>query len=384
MIKITKFNNPGNRKTDKRTKQIQWIVVHYTAGFSSTPGNAMNQASGAYSGSRAASADYYVDDANIVQFNNNIKTRCCWSVGGGKYPTLNTSLAAQYYNQCTNSNSISVEMCCSKTNRYSQSVTDNDWYITDAVISNTRELVKYLMNEYKIDINHVIMHHQVTGKWCPQPWVKNEQSLKLWYSFKESLIEKETKPLTASGVYVMSNDNNGVVAGLVSNKDKYSGKDIEYRWVACEDDGTPDWFEISPWIKNNEWLNWKPEKYGNYVIVGYARISGEEKTTEGATGVKYHPYIKGTCQIPKDDGSTLVGIESYDNNNYKYEIAILDCTLLAQGKDAWIYNSGKCKSNSNALWINVDIDYGYYWTLFSIYDVNDNLIDQECYGFANV
>ena len=27
------------------------------------------------------------------------------------------------------------------------------------------------------------MHHMVTGKWCPQPWSKNELALTGWYNF---------------------------------------------------------------------------------------------------------------------------------------------------------------------------------------------------------
>ena len=383
MINIEKFNNAG-AKTSIRKAKIQWIVIHYTAGVSSVKGKALANANMFKSSNRQASADFIVDDETIVQYNNDISGRYTWAVGDpiNKYP--NTSLSGIYHNQCNNSNSISIEMCSSKINAYSMSVYDDDWYITDSVINNTRDLVKYLMQQYNIDIDHVIMHHHVTGKWCPQPWVKNEQSLKLWDAFKESLITPTIKPLIANGIYVLSNDNNGVTAGLVTNKDELHNKDIEYRWVACEDDGTPDWFEISPWTKNNEWLNWKPGKYGNYVIVGYARIVGEETTTESAVGVKYHPYIKGICQQPKDDGTTLIGIESYDNQNYQYEISILDCTLLAKGEDAWIYSTQKCFSNTNAIWASANIDYGYYWTLFAMYDKYGNKIDEQCYGFANV
>ena len=39
------------------------------------------------------------------------------------------------------------------------------------------------MAKFNIDINHVIMHHMVTGKVCPQPWCLNEAYLINWYSF---------------------------------------------------------------------------------------------------------------------------------------------------------------------------------------------------------
>lgn len=55
-------------------------------------------------------------------------------------------------------------MCSRKKNTKSLRVTDDDWYLTDATANNTVELVKYLMITYNIPIDHVIMHHEVTGK----------------------------------------------------------------------------------------------------------------------------------------------------------------------------------------------------------------------------
>lgn len=49
---------------------------------------------------REASADFGVDDLNIVQFNPNPLKYYCWSVGNGK---------GKY--GITNSNSISIEIC---------------------------------------------------------------------------------------------------------------------------------------------------------------------------------------------------------------------------------------------------------------------------------
>ena len=63
---------------------------------------------------------------------------------------------------------------------------------------------------------------------------------------------------------------------------------------------------------------------------------------------------------------------------------ILDCTLLAEGKDAWIYTTGRCGvAEGNALWTVWQPQYGYYWTLFRVYDANGEMIDQDCYGFVN-
>jgi uncharacterized protein YraI len=66
---------------------------------------------------------------------------------------------------------------------YGLTVTDNDWYITENTKKMAIQLTKYLMQLYNIDKNHIIMHHHVTGKICPQPWCKNEQALNEWNNF---------------------------------------------------------------------------------------------------------------------------------------------------------------------------------------------------------
>ena len=188
----TTFNTPNidiiqsfgvENMTKANNRNIKYIVVHYTAGTKSSKGTARSTANYFNKSTTKASADFIVDDAEIVQYNPNLKNHYCWAVGGSKYTSLSTSLGAKYYGQCTNANSISIEMCSCKTNTTSLKASDDDWYLTDATVNNTAKLVKYLMKEYNIDINHVIMHHMVTGKWCPQPWCKNELSLPLWYNF---------------------------------------------------------------------------------------------------------------------------------------------------------------------------------------------------------
>ena len=115
----------------------------------------------------------------------------------------------------------------------------------------------------------------------------------------------------------------------------------------------------------------------------------ENTNTQENTSNTTSNVIKGICQMPwwGEGGGYLIGIESYENPNqsYSYELLILDCTLLRDGKDAWIYSTGRCNvSEGNAFWAIWQPQYGYYWTLFRVYDENGNIIGQECYGFANV
>lgn len=200
-------------------------------------------------------------------------------------------------------------------------------------------------------------------------------------------LQSNTGTITTTGIYCASNYPS-IKAGM--NVQKSNPNDVvEYKWVACDNSNPGKWFEISPWTKNNNWMNWTPDKSGGYVFVCYARIVGNNASQiESSFGTEYHKHISGVCQMPYtgEGGGYLIGIESRDNpnNKYKFEILILDCNLYLQGKNAWVYTSGKCGAQGNSMWTLWQPQYGYYWTLFRIYDENDNLIDEACYGFANI
>ena len=187
----------------------------------------------------------------------------------------------------------------------------------------------------------------------------------------------------AEGVYVAKNDKDSIFAGLVTDAEDVSK--CEFRWEAYNVNTPDDKIVVQDWTAGSEWVDFKPETYGDYVLTGYVRAEKDGVVSSAKANVTFHPHLKGICQMPYGEGY-LIGIESYDNpdNSYKYEMLILDCTLLAQGKDAWIYTTKPCGSNSNCLWTVWEPQYGYYWTLFRIYDANDNLIDEQCYGFQNI
>lgn len=135
------------------------------------------------------------------------------------------------------------------------------------------------------------------------------------------------------------------------------------------------------------------EEYEEYLVKGNIpedlRHKAEFDKDNGArVDCTYHAAIKGICQMPYEGegGGYLIGIESFDNPNgeYSYEMLILDCTLYAKGEDAWIYSTGRCYSDGNCLWTIWQPEYGYFWTLFRIYDKNGECIDEMCFGFENI
>lgn len=188
------------------------------------------------------------------------------------------------------------------------------------------------------------------------------------------------------GIFIADSSKNGIVCGAVTSfLDK---KNLEYRWIVNEV-GSKEETIVSDWTLANEWLSWEPVKSGNYNLKCEVRYNGVNSTTkECEQSLDYKKYIKGICQMPYEGegGGYLIGIESFENPNqsYKYQLLILDCTLLAQGMDAWIYGTVPTGvSEGNALWIVWQPQYGYYWTLFRVFDENDQLIDELCYGFVN-
>lgn len=192
--------------------------------------------------------------------------------------------------------------------------------------------------------------------------------------------------LKSKGIYVASADKDGFVAAMSVDTNAPADK-VEYSWYAIKDGG--NWILVSDWKVANNCVSWVPDEFGDYVIVAKARLKKKDSTiVDYSTSFSYHPAIKGICQMPYtgDGGGYLIGIESYDNpgGKYTYEMLILDCTLHAQGLPAWIYTTNRCYAEGNCMWTVWQPIYGYYWTLFRVYDENGKLIDEQCYGFQNI
>ena len=136
-------------------REIKYLAIHFTAGSSSKAGSAKSVKH--VFEQRQASADFCVDDQDIVQFNPDLKNYYCWAVGdgNGKYGV-------------TNKNSISIEICSSLKKGTSAAVPNHSgWYFTDAALENAVKLSKYLMKKYNIPIDRVIRHYDASRKSCP-------------------------------------------------------------------------------------------------------------------------------------------------------------------------------------------------------------------------
>ena len=166
---LTEINFTSSNRTED---DIEWLVIHYTGNKGDTAKANCSYYSSAY---RGASAHYFVDENSIYQ--NVLDKDISWHCGGRK----------TYYSKCRNSTSIGIEMCSDYAN--------GAYYISEDTVARVTTLVRYLMDKYGIDEDHIIRHYDVTHKICPRPWVYDES---LWTDFLEQLDDAEISELVAS------------------------------------------------------------------------------------------------------------------------------------------------------------------------------------------
>lgn len=153
--RLTKVNyNKGNNR------KINYIVIHYVGG----EGSAENNCKYFERFYRGASTHYFVGHKGEVWQCVSDKD-ISWHCGAIKYK----------HKLCRNANSIGIEMCCRK---------GSNWYFENETVTATLALVKELMTKYNIPAANVIRHYDVTGKKCPEPYVRNTAA---WDSFKLQL-----------------------------------------------------------------------------------------------------------------------------------------------------------------------------------------------------
>lgn len=149
----------GTNFTAGRTKIIDRIVLHYTAGDGDT---AVNNGKYFASANRKASAHYFVDETAVVQSVFDADT--AWHAGAWDM----------------NCRSLGVEMCSKKD-------ANGTYYIPAQTVRRTQVLVRELMAKYGVGMDGVIRHYDVTGKKCPAPLVDESR----WQVFKAGLVEQK-------------------------------------------------------------------------------------------------------------------------------------------------------------------------------------------------
>ena len=181
-INIISHNYSVVRNTSPGREVPKYIVLHYTATNGATAANevmyfATNPAA------VNASADFFVDDNEIRQYNTSLESRYSWAVGDGSGGT--------YGGKCNNANQISIEMCCY--------ISGGKWYIGDKTYKNAVELTKYLMKKYDIPAANVIRHYDVSCKLCPNAvgWLHSTGSEETWRRFRQDISGNTATTTTA-------------------------------------------------------------------------------------------------------------------------------------------------------------------------------------------
>ena len=208
----------GNYAKVSGKRSIKWIVVHYTGGNGSALANVKYYHDAELPPDDKASAHYFVGHASEnAQIYESIQPEdIAWHCGG-----------SHYYSECRNSTAIGIETCC-HNNTSDQTAESSGWHFDDETVDALVELVLALMEEYDVDIDHVIRHYDVTHKICPAMWVHDEAE---WLAFKQRLeddsmdgkdiYEKLTAYLNEQPVssYAKEASAKGVISKIFSDGD---------------------------------------------------------------------------------------------------------------------------------------------------------------------
>lgn len=211
-MKIKKnYANKNNYGGKRNTNIIKYIVIHYTANDGDS-----DESNAKYFKEHIinASANYFVDNDSVTQ--SVPDNYVAYAVGGSKY--TNTK-GGSMYNLCTNSNSISIELC--------DSIKNGKYDFTENTLKQTVELINMLSSKYKIPYSNIIRHYDVTGKICPKPFVTNTKE---WKQFKNRLDKRINTKSSKLDIIKLQKALNNVDCGLKKLKEDgdYGRKTSQY------------------------------------------------------------------------------------------------------------------------------------------------------------
>lgn len=159
----------------------KYLVIHYFGAL----GSAASVAEWFRNPSARASAHYAVDEGNII-YRCVKDTDVAWHCGDGSL-----------HPECRNWNSIGIEIRPKKRRTGSTGAWDRDWYFDERAIENALWLIRRLMKQYKIPMENVIRHYDVSGKMCPRPFVGSDVNTYYnttgdvqWQRFKERIEDE--------------------------------------------------------------------------------------------------------------------------------------------------------------------------------------------------
>lgn len=269
--KIIKYNY-----SSRNGRKIEYIVVHDTG--NTGKGADVNAHFNFFNGAdRQSSADYFVDDHSIGQFVEDWNYSWHCGDGKGKYGI-------------TNSNSIGIEICINSDGNYVQAV------------KNTAELVRFLMDKYNIDINHVVRHYDASRKSCPNQIIRGVDGI-TWDKFKQMVMGSDVSIPTP-----------------VENKNGFYETDEERTNATLVGEGSIKVLDKDCNHVDGRWI----DSLDRLFVIGIYPSYGYIEVVYPAGGRKYHAYIDVEYynrlsfdfhkEYINDDGETYVWWSSKDVN----------------------------------------------------------------------
>lgn len=160
MPTITVINH--TRYMQRRTMDIQYIILHYSASIQSNRGSAQQTVSTL--DQRGYSSDYAVDDDTIIQFAEDPSQWASTAVE--KWSSRKGTAAGK---NAQNRNSISIEISSTLDGGKKEDWVANNphFRFTQKVLDNTAYLCKLLIGRYHIPKENIIRHYDIAGKACP-------------------------------------------------------------------------------------------------------------------------------------------------------------------------------------------------------------------------
>lgn len=222
---LTKTENCGGLRT---LKSVKYVVFHYTGNKGDT---AENNAKYFHNNTPGTSAHFFVDRQGNVYQSVDI-ARTAYAVG--KDYRFGRPGEAKYYGKCTNTNSVSIELCdCA------------DKVPSWEHIKAAKELVSHIQKKCP-NAKNIIRHWDVNGKICPARMIgKNNKEWEHFYSYivngyQFKVRVAESLWIRSSGKAVDNNKIRKAKAGEVFKVTKVVGnwgrlkaktKDGRWRWV---------------------------------------------------------------------------------------------------------------------------------------------------------
>jgi len=216
--------NKKNYGSKRATSKIKYIVIHYTANDGDTDEN-----NGKYFKNNVvkSSAHYFVDSDSVTQSVPDDYT--AWAVGGSRWSNYKTTGGAKYYSKCTNTNSISVELC--------DDVKNGVIYPSEKTIERAAQLVKSLMKKYNVPLSNVIRHFDVTGKPCPAYWVDNNK----WNEFKSRLSGAAVSNVEEYNMDTIKKGSKGKAVKIWQIILGFTGADVDGSFGSKTETATKNW-----------------------------------------------------------------------------------------------------------------------------------------------